>query len=45
MTHHNELDQDMHLRLATEFYLKRLIVGGVGRVCALGKGFPNQGVS
>src|SRR6187397_1026926 len=44
-THHNELDQDFYLRIATELYLKRLIVGGLERVYELGKDFRNEGVS
>jgi lysyl-tRNA synthetase class 2 len=44
-THHNELDQTLYLRVATELYLKRLIVGGLERVYELGKDFRNEGVS
>jgi lysyl-tRNA synthetase, class II len=44
-THYNALDQDMYLRIATELYLKRLIVGGLERVYELGKDFRNEGVS
>ncbi len=44
-THHNELDQDFYLRIATELYLKRLIVGGLERVYEIGKDFRNEGVS
>src|SRR5207247_4345086 len=44
-THHNELDQDLYLRIATELYLKRLIVGGLEKVYELGKDFRNEGVS
>jgi lysyl-tRNA synthetase, class II len=44
-THHNELDRDLYLRIATELYLKRLIVGGLERVYELGKDFRNEGVS
>jgi lysyl-tRNA synthetase, class II len=44
-THHNELDQTLYLRIATELYLKRLIVGGLERVYELGKDFRNEGVS
>ena len=44
-THHNELDQDLYLRIATELYLKRLIVGGLERVYEIGKDFRNEGVS
>jgi lysyl-tRNA synthetase, class II len=45
VTHHNELDEDLYLRIATELYLKRLIVGGLERVYELGKDFRNEGVS
>ena len=45
VTHHNELDVDLYLRIATELYLKRLIVGGLERVYELGKDFRNEGVS
>ncbi|HEY1479326.1 MAG TPA: lysine--tRNA ligase [Gaiellales bacterium] len=44
-THHNELDRDLYLRIATELYLKRLIVGGLERVYEIGKNFRNEGVS
>jgi lysyl-tRNA synthetase, class II len=44
-THHNALDRDLYLRIATELYLKRLIVGGLERVYELGKDFRNEGVS
>ena len=45
MTHYNELDADLYLRIATELYLKRLIVGGLERVYEIGKDFRNEGVS
>ncbi len=45
VTHHNELDVDLYLRIATELYLKRLIVGGLERVYEIGKDFRNEGVS
>ena len=45
VTHSNELDADFYLRIATELYLKRLIVGGLERVYELGKDFRNEGVS
>ena len=44
-THHNELDQTLYLRIASELYLKRLIVGGLERVYEIGKDFRNEGVS
>ncbi|HZB22866.1 MAG TPA: lysine--tRNA ligase [Gaiellaceae bacterium] len=45
VTHYNELDADYYLRIATELYLKRLIVGGLDRVYEIGKDFRNEGVS
>jgi len=45
VTHSNLLDQDLYLRIATELYLKRLIVGGLERVYELGKDFRNEGYS
>src|SRR3954466_5660113 len=45
VTHHNALDRDLYLRIATELYLKRLIVGGIDRVYELGKDFRNEGIS
>jgi lysyl-tRNA synthetase class 2 len=43
-THHNQLGRELYLRIATELYLKRLIVGGLERVYELGKDFRNEGV-
>ena len=43
-THHNQLHQDLYLRIATELYLKRLIVGGYEGVYEIGKNFRNEGV-
>jgi lysyl-tRNA synthetase, class II len=43
-THHNALNREFFLRIATELYLKRLIVGGLERVYELGKDFRNEGV-
>jgi lysyl-tRNA synthetase, class II len=45
VTHHNALERDLYLRIATELYLKRLIVGGLERVYELGKDFRNEGIS
>jgi lysyl-tRNA synthetase class 2 len=45
VTHSNELDMDVYLRIATELYLKRLIVGGLERVYELAKDFRNESVS
>ena len=45
VTHHNELDQDMYLRISFEFYLKRLLVGNLERVYEIGRDFRNEGVS
>ena len=44
ITHHNALDIDMYLRIATELYLKRLVVGGLERVYELGRVFRNEGI-
>lgn len=44
ITHHNSLDMDMYLRIATELYLKRLIVGGMERVYEIGRNFRNEGM-
>lgn len=43
-THHNTLDTDLYMRIATELYLKRLIVGGFEKVYELGKDFRNEGM-
>jgi lysyl-tRNA synthetase, class II len=45
VTRSNELDRDMYLRIATELYLKRLIVGGLEKVYEIGKDFRNESVS
>ena len=44
VTHHNTLDMDMYLRIETELYLKRLIVGGMHRVYEVGRIFRNEGM-
>ena len=43
-THHNALNQQLYLRIATELYLKRLIVGGFDKVYELGRVFRNEGI-
>lgn len=45
VTHYNTLDADFYLRIATELYLKRLMVGGLEKVYELGKDFRNEGLS
>ena len=45
VTHHHALDQTLYLRIATELYLKRLIVGGLEKVYEIGKDFRNEGIS
>ncbi|MBE0415393.1 MAG: lysine--tRNA ligase [Dehalococcoidia bacterium] len=44
-THHHTLDQDLYLRIATELYLKRLIIGGFDKVYEIGRIFRNEGIS
>lgn len=44
VTHHNALDIDMYLRIATELHLKRLVIGGMERVYELGRVFRNEGI-
>lgn len=44
ITHHNTLDIDMYLRIATELYLKRLIIGGFDKVYEIGRNFRNEGM-
>jgi len=44
-THHNTLDMELYLRIATELHLKRLIVGGIERVYEIGRIFRNEGMS
>jgi lysyl-tRNA synthetase class 2 len=45
VTHHNQLHQDLYLRISFELYLKRLLVGGLERVYEIGRDFRNEGVS
>ncbi|MBI3952892.1 MAG: hypothetical protein HY330_00080, partial [Chloroflexi bacterium] len=45
VTHHEALDRDLYLRIATELYLKRLIIGGFDKVYELGRVFRNEGIS
>lgn len=45
VTHHNQLHQDLYLRISFELYLKRLLVGGYERVYEIGRDFRNEGVS
>jgi lysyl-tRNA synthetase, class II len=45
VTHHNQLDQDLYLRISFELYLKRLLVGGFDAVYEIGRDFRNEGVS
>ncbi len=45
MTHSNELDQDLYLRIADELYLKRLLVGGLEKVYEISKDFRNESIS
>ena len=45
VTHHNQLHQDLYLRISFELYLKRLIVGGFDKVYEIGRDFRNEGVS
>jgi len=44
VTHHNSLDRDLHLRIALELHLKRLVVGGLERVFEIGRVFRNEGI-
>jgi lysyl-tRNA synthetase class 2 len=45
VTHHNQLHQDLYLRISFELYLKRLLVGGIERVYEIGRDFRNEGIS
>ncbi|KAL9654668.1 hypothetical protein ABK040_006730 [Willaertia magna] len=44
ITHHNELDMQLYMRIAPELYLKQLIIGGLERVYEIGKNFRNEGI-
>ena len=44
-THHNQLKQELYLRISFELYLKRLLVGGFDKVYEIGRDFRNEGVS
>jgi lysyl-tRNA synthetase class 2 len=44
VTHHNELNMDLYMRIAPELFLKKLIVGGLDRVYEIGKQFRNEGL-
>lgn len=44
ITHHNEMDMNMYMRISPELYLKKLVVGGLDRVYEIGKTFRNEGM-
>lgn len=45
ITHHNQLNQDLYLRISDELYLKRLLIGGFERLYEIGRNFRNEGIS
>ena len=44
VTHHNELNMDLYMRIAPELHLKQLVIGGLDRVYEIGKQFRNEGI-
>lgn len=44
ITHHNELDMKLYMRISLELYLKKLVIGGLDRVYEIGKVFRNEGM-